>query len=204
MTWYLLHRGLLAAHSKLFCAEAIDQMATGKQFIGRQLFVPPCDDQRNWERVLMSIYNPAKLQLWGKSSSTDELLSLMRVAKTLKFNNLVTLYIGRLEIALPTTLDAFDAVYNVPKTGSMLKQTGYLSNKAELFETINVILDSGHQRALPCAYLLALMETTIEDVLQGTFTSDGSRALLHPKAQQTLLIAHARIYPIILTKVQTP
>jgi hypothetical protein len=90
-----------------------------------------------------------------------DIFSLIRVAGTLKFESIFTMCIQRCETALPTTLAAFDASYTIPKSGGMLKPGARITSIADLFKIINLTVESEHKRFLPCAYLLALMESSV-------------------------------------------
>ncbi|KAF5317752.1 hypothetical protein D9619_012542 [Psilocybe cf. subviscida] len=143
-----------------------------------------------------------RFKTWVEHQSINELFSLVRIAKMLKFKAVVDLCADRLEMELPRTLDAFDAAYDaeyaIPKHGHILKATSFISSKAELFSTINLLLELDRKRALACAYVIALMEASLEDIENGVATSEGSPVKLCAKAHNTLNRAHGKIYPMLL------
>ncbi|KAF5317753.1 hypothetical protein D9619_012543 [Psilocybe cf. subviscida] len=199
-TLYRVHRVLLATHSTLFKDDAIGHMATGEPFMDMTVFVPPWDDLREWEHILGFVYNPGRFKKWVEYQRLNELFSLMCTSKALKFETILNLCAERLEMELPTTLDAFDAAYAITRHGSILKATSCISNKAQLFHAINLCVELDCKRALACAYVLALMEASREEFRNGVEMPGGSHIELHAEAQSALLIGDCIFFPRLLNE----
>ncbi|KDR68189.1 hypothetical protein GALMADRAFT_146439 [Galerina marginata CBS 339.88] len=182
-TQFRVHKSVLSRNSRFFRDLFTVPQPKNEPTIEGCAIVHVADDPDDWQHVLEILYDNVKAYKSTRVVSLPMISGMLRLGRKYELDHLREEAIERLREDLPPTLILWDSQF-----GPNNKRTRPFTY--EIFDLIDVLLDSGVQSLLPVAYYTCLSQYSLEQILEGLALAD--RPLLNLPLQAKISLALGR------------
>ncbi|KDR79507.1 hypothetical protein GALMADRAFT_243610 [Galerina marginata CBS 339.88] len=185
-TQFRVYRGSIARQSAVFNVMFGLPQPEGEILVDGCPIVYLDDASQDWKNLFTILYHP---EVGYDPSDTFDLLALSSVLRLGQKYDLEKLYdaaLKRIKSEVPQSLEQWQAKFGRNST----KPSPLCGKHVEL---LNIICDAEIQPLLPAAYLLCIMNITLENTFRPLLSADGTVLRLSPDSIEKLAVGRVRI-----------